>query len=143
MTEQRTVLIVEDDPMISQIVSLSLQRANYRVLLADCAAEAMEIARRCPNAIDVIVTDVLLGRERGPAVAALVREFSPNARLLLISGLPLESLYDMHLLQPQCLEDERAIFLQKPFLCTTIVQIVDNMLTAESGELDLHVAAAF
>ena len=129
--------------MVGQIVSISLQRGNYRVLLADSGAEAVEIARCCPNGINVIVTDVLLGQEEGPAIAALVREFSPDARLLLISGYPLEILYEKNLLCSQCLDDGQTIFLQKPFLSKTIVQIVDNMLTARSGEADLHAAAAY
>ena len=134
---------MEDDRMIGQILSLSLQRGKYRVLLADCGAEAMEIAGRYPNGIDVIVTDVLLGKEEGPVIAGVVRQFSPDAMLLLISGYPLEILYDKNILRPQYLEDGKATFLQKPFLSNTFVEIVNDMLAAGSGEGDKHASAAY
>jgi DNA-binding NtrC family response regulator len=142
LTEQRTVLVVDDDRMVGQIVSISLEKGNYRVLLAGSGAEATEIARRCPNGIDVIVTDVFLGHEKGPAIAALVREYSPNAQLLLISGYPLEVLFEKNLLHSQCVDDRQTAFLQKPFLSKTIIQAVNDMLTARSEESDLHAAAA-
>jgi CheY-like chemotaxis protein len=110
-----------------------LEIGHYRVLVAANGAEATEIARSSAVNIDVIVSDVLLGPENGPTVAAQVREFFPEARLLLISGYPLEMLYEQDSALRQYVENQRAAFVQKPFMSRTIVQIVDSMLGGTSS----------
>jgi DNA-binding NtrC family response regulator len=130
MPTLRSVLLLEDDRAISELLKYLLEAGQYRVFSATCRMEAMEIALRYPNGIDVIVSDILLGPERGPVIAASVRESSPQARLLLTSGYPLEALYAMNILQKHDLEDGKTEFVEKTSLPRTIVEVIDRMLGA-------------
>ena len=130
MPALRNVLLLEDDRAVSELLRRLLEDAQYRVLSATCRMEAMEIALQRPNDIDVIVSDILLGSERGSVIAASVRESSPQAGLLLTSGYPLETLYAMDILQPHELEDGKTAFVEKTFLPGTLVKVIDRLLGA-------------
>lgn len=130
MPALRSVLLLEDDRAVGGLLKHLLEDARYRVFSATCRMEAMEIALQRPNDIDVIVSDILLGSERGPVIAASVRESSPQARLLLTSGYPLETLYAMDILRPHELEDGKTAFVEKTFLPGTLVKVIDRMLGA-------------
>jgi hypothetical protein len=68
-----------------------------------------------------------------------VREFFPEAQLLLISGYPLETLYEQDSALRQYVENQRAAFVQKPCMSRTIVQTVDTM---HGGTLSTMTASA-
>ena len=130
MPALRNVLLLEDDRAVSGLLKHLLEGAQYRVFSATCRMEAMEFALQRPNDIDVIVSDILLGNESGPVIAASVRESSPHARLLLTSGYPLETLYAMDILRPHELEDGNTAFVEKTFLPGSLVRVIDGMLGA-------------
>jgi two-component system, OmpR family, response regulator len=67
-----TILVVDDDPDIRRIASLSLERlGGFRVVLAATAEEALEHATRCPP--DVFLLDVTMPGTDGPAMLAALR----------------------------------------------------------------------
>lgn len=72
-----TILVVEDNPQAAKLLSLSLTRAGYEVLLASTGNTALELARRCqPRAITL---DILLPDRDGWEVLAELKA-SPRTR---------------------------------------------------------------
>jgi CheY-like chemotaxis protein len=66
------ILVVDDDPDIRRIAALSLERiGGFRVLLAEDAATALELAAR--EAPDLVLLDVSMPGTDGPAVLAALR----------------------------------------------------------------------
>ena len=59
-TQNRTILVVEDEPITQEIVTRYLERSGYRVLRADCGEDALQILRREGGAIDWLLTDIHL-----------------------------------------------------------------------------------
>ena len=55
-TDQRTIVVVEDDPSIADLIDLYLRRAGWRVLLAADGAHGLDLVRR--HAPDLVVLDV-------------------------------------------------------------------------------------
>ena len=85
-TGNETVLVVEDEPRVRTLAVLGLRAHGYRVLEAANGADAIRVALRVGDTIDLVVSDVMMPGMSGPA---LIRELSamvPRARALLMSG---------------------------------------------------------
>ncbi len=81
-----TVLVVEDEPTVRDLVERYLCTAGYEVLVANDPPHALEIASA--RAIDLLVTDVVMPIMGGDVLAHRLRELQPTVRVLYISGYP-------------------------------------------------------
>jgi DNA-binding NtrC family response regulator len=79
-----TVLLVEDDPAVRNIVGRMLRARFPLVLIAADAREALEHASS--SRIDILVTDLLLKGPAGPELAERLRAVQPDVHVLYISG---------------------------------------------------------
>ncbi len=80
------VLVVEDDAAVREIAVECLTARGYRVIEARDGAEALEVSRERLAEIDVVVTDVMMPRLGGAALAAALRERRPGLPVLFVSG---------------------------------------------------------
>jgi CheY-like chemotaxis protein len=81
---QRTVLIIDDDPEIALLLRAVLASSGREIMLAESAAAAGEILRtRSP---DVILLDLMLPDADGRTVLRGIRERSPAAHVIVLSG---------------------------------------------------------
>ena len=64
-----TVLLVEDEPTVRNVVRRILKREGFRVLTADSAERALVISAKQSYAIDLLVTDVVMSGMGGPQLA--------------------------------------------------------------------------
>lgn len=115
-----TILLVEDDASVREIVLEFLRDAAYYVLEARDAAEAQTIMRKEARPVDLLVTDIVLPGMSGPEMAGVLRELSPHMRTLFISGYPSESVGGTR--SPS--------FLAKPFSRAALLQAVRRALNA-------------
>jgi len=69
-----TVLVVEDEDIVRNVVVKSLRRAGYTVLEAHHGEEALDICNRNAFPIDLILTDVILAGMNGKETAEAVRK---------------------------------------------------------------------
>ncbi len=104
-----TVLLVEDDDGIRELIYRGLDSAGYTVLSADGPEQAREHCSRLGEAIDVLLTDLVMPGGDGVALALEVRSQYPNLRILLMSGNPDRSLANSGL------EAGEIPLLNKPF----------------------------
>lgn len=111
---QRTVLVVDDEPISRNVFAQSLQPLGYRVLQAVSIIEASAICQDESYQVDVLIADYMLTDGKGTDLAMTIREHCPDVRVLLTSGTPLEAWRD---------KDKRTLaelgvcadFLPKPF----------------------------
>lgn len=81
-----TVLVVEDNVEVRQIVLVQLEDLGYRVLEAANAAAALTLLRS-DQQIDILFTDVVMpGGMMGPELARIARERRPDLKVLMTSG---------------------------------------------------------
>jgi len=106
---KETILLVEDEATLRELVRTCLQQAGYTVLVAEDGYEAMEIASRHPGEIDLLLTDVVMPGLSGLEVARRLREQRPQTKVLYVSGY-----LDAATLAPESL-GPGAAFLEKPF----------------------------
>ncbi len=82
-----TILLVEDDFLVQDVMQFSLEDAGFAVVPAENARLALDALRKRPGEFDVLVTDVNLGEGAdGWAVARAAREMEPHIAVLYVSG---------------------------------------------------------
>ncbi|MAE93634.1 MAG: hypothetical protein CL910_03140 [Deltaproteobacteria bacterium] len=79
-----TILVVEDEAAIRRMLDRALSRTGHEVLTASDGATALERARG--RDLDLVISDVMLGGERGPAIVDGLLAIHPDARVIYISG---------------------------------------------------------
>jgi PAS domain S-box-containing protein len=117
-----TVLVVEDDPMVSAVVSGLLESAGYRVLSASNGEDARSLMERTPETVHLLVTDVVMPLMGGNELAAHLTALRPGLKVLFMSGYTDYSILRENILEPG------SRFIQKPFSSAAFLQKVRETL---------------
>src|SRR5215204_4361820 len=86
----RTILIVDDEPVIRNLLVSYIAAQGYRALEAVGRAEALELVRSYPETIHLAIIDRTLEDGNGLDLARELPAIRPDLRVLLISGWPEE-----------------------------------------------------
>ena len=81
---ESVVLVVDDERVIADTLSLILSKSGYNVLTAYDGKTALEIARSVPPAL--LITDVVMPGMTGIELAIMLVEVIPDCKVLLFSG---------------------------------------------------------
>lgn len=132
-----TILLVDDDEGIRNLLARALKDAGYCVLTAADAKDAIVAADRHRGAINVLITDLVLPRMRGTELAAHLTAAYPDLAVLYISGYT-----DRRDWKLEASQVGRA-YLQKPFTTSTLMSRVRELLdgTASMRCGDVSVAS--
>ena len=90
--EQETLLIVEDEPAVRNLVASSLRSEGYHLLLAGSAEEALVILAAHRGAIDLLLTDAIMPGRSGIELARMLTDDRPGLPVVLMSGYTEETL---------------------------------------------------
>jgi len=123
---KETILIVDDEPGVRQVIRFALVRQGYEVLDADGPAAALALVERFQHPIHALVTDIVMPSMNGHELARRLRKRCPGLRVLFISGHPLEVLGGA---EPSNSEED---FLLKPFNSAALVSSVSQLLNPTS-----------
>lgn len=85
-TGSETVLVVDDEGGLREVTERILTRSGYTVLTAPGGAEALLIAEEYGETIHLLLTDVIMPKMQGPAVAREVLKIRPDVKVLFMSG---------------------------------------------------------
>ncbi|MBK8005107.1 MAG: PAS domain S-box protein [Gemmatimonadetes bacterium] len=119
-----TVLVVEDEALVRDLIARTMRRAGYRTLVAPDGQEALALEAAHPGRIDLLVTDVIMPRVGGRELADRLLARRPDLKILFVSGYTNESPV------PEAPAEGRA-FLQKPFTPTELLGRVRALLAPE------------
>ncbi|MEP6654387.1 MAG: ATP-binding protein, partial [Myxococcales bacterium] len=118
---RETVLVVEDEPTVRKLIRHVLAGLGYRVLTASNGLEALAIVEQ-GQAVDVLVTDLVMPGLGGRELAARARERSPTLPILFMSGYSADVGIDQDVLS------SGENFLAKPFLPGDLARKVREIL---------------
>ena len=117
-----TILLVEDDAAVRDLVSAMLTAQGYTVLVSQQPQDAGTICERHSGRIHLLITDMVLPGMSGREIAKRVGSLRPNVKVLFMSGYSDEALVHSHGF------DGKFQFLQKPFSSVTLTSKVREVL---------------
>jgi CheY-like chemotaxis protein len=123
-TGSETILVVEDELQVRELVQEILQGEGYTVL---CAADGDEGLQRCTTydgPIDLLLTDVVMPGLSGPEMAQCILPLYPKIKVVYMSGYASDAIGNRGVLDPS------TAFLQKPFTPHTLLGKVRETLDA-------------
>ena len=117
-----TLLVVEDEDGVRELMQAWLESHGYRVLTAGNGVEALDVCAAFADPIDLVVADMVMPAMGGPALARKLKPLRPGLRVMFISGYADATPGDRDVL------DEPTLFLQKPFALSVLVDKVREAL---------------
>ena len=120
----KTVLVVEDEREVRELACEFLRTAGYSVLTAQDGTEALETVGRLGGSIQVVLTDVVMPKMRGPALAKQLKALLPGVKIVYMTGY-----LEQNGGSAEFLRD--AFFLQKPFSREGLVSQIGEALKRE------------
>ncbi len=109
LTGTETVLLVEDEPALLEIVRETLESLGYTVLAAGSPGDAVLLCETHPGEIDVLLTDVVMPKMNGNELRERLERIKPGLRTVLMSGYAADATTHREIV------DRGQCFIQKPF----------------------------
>ncbi|HEU5281926.1 MAG TPA: response regulator [Gammaproteobacteria bacterium] len=79
-----TILLVEDDPLVSDMLKQILERASHTVTCANNGEEAAAWLKQ--NTPDILITDIIMPKKSGITLISEVKTSHPQLEIIAISG---------------------------------------------------------
>jgi two-component system, cell cycle sensor histidine kinase and response regulator CckA len=117
-----TILLVEDETGVRQLIGKVLERYGYKVLPAGDAERAIAIEAGYADPIALLVSDLIMPGLNGPELARIIVERRPDIRVLFVSG------YASREAVEESLTTRNASFLSKPFTPEKLARKVRDRL---------------
>jgi len=117
-----TVLLVEDDSQILELVRTMLEENGYTVLAVSSPQEACAICERHQGTIDLLITDVIMPLMNGKELQTRIAGIKPGIRTLFMSG------YTSDIIATRGFIPEGLNFISKPFTLQALTQKVRETL---------------
>ena len=120
-----TILLVEGHSGLLKLLKQILEDANFTVITASSARQAIRIEAEFPGSIDLLLSDVRMRGTSGSNLAKRLKLLRPQMRVALMSGYPGGALlflnYGWH-------------YIEKPFVASVLVRKIKNILRGETRE---------
>lgn len=117
-----TVLLVEDEESVRELVSVTLVSRGYKVLEAEDGERGLRLAQETKGEIDILVTDVVMPGMGGRELAKKLQALRPGISVLYLSGYTEDAVITQGGLGPE------TAFLQKPFTLQNLAKKVRDVL---------------
>ena len=119
-----TVLVVEDEEAVRELIEIALSKDGLNILLAESAERALAIAATLDGTIEVLLTDLTLPSMDGHSLA----------KVLISQGQVRHVIYMSGLVQTVSTDDagHSSHYLTKPFKMATLAQLVQDVLGCQA-----------
>jgi DNA-binding NtrC family response regulator len=122
-----TVLLVDDESMITDVAQAMLKKLDYKVIVVNDGESAVETIRRMGKKIDLVILDMIMPGMDGGKTFDLVREILPSVPVILSSGYSING-QAMKIMERGCKG-----FIQKPFNIRELAQKIREILDWENN----------
>ena len=122
LSGSETVLAVDDDPTMLELLEELLTPMGYQVLSAASGEEALEMMASQERKIDLLLTDVMLPGIKGQDLAKQLLHNCPDVNVLFMSGYLCPSMAHKDS------EPRFEAFIQKPFAPNSLLRKMRNLL---------------
>jgi two-component system, cell cycle sensor histidine kinase and response regulator CckA len=115
-----TILVVEDDDTVRDLVSEVLKQQGHTTLTARNGGDALQLARQVDGRIDLLITDMVMRRIDGRMLSMKMKSIWPHIKVMIMSG------YGNDVIREEDMKNN--VFLPKPFLPQELIDKVDLIL---------------
>ncbi len=122
-----TVLLVEDEQAVRDLVQSMLRLAGYHVVAAASGEDALRVAGQYEGPIDLLLTDVVMPGINGRELAERLLEVRPSTRVLFMTGYTDDAIVRHGVL------DGAFVLLPKPFTRQVLIDTITRVLAAAPG----------
>lgn len=123
-----TVLLVEDEEGLRELIAELLVENGYHVLAAEHPSKAIETAERYEGVIHLLLTDVVMPQMNGRDLASRVKERRPDVRVLFMSGYTEEAIAHRGVLEAG------SSLISKPFTQEALTRKLRDLLDSRQQE---------
>ncbi len=117
-----TILVVEDQEAIRDLVQRSLSAYGYRVLTARDGLDALSLCQNYPSAIQLVLTDVVMPNMGGKTLVEQLLPLRPDLKVLFMSGYTDQAIVHHGIIDPT------TPFIHKPFSSAVLADKVRQVL---------------
>ncbi|MBI5327341.1 MAG: PAS domain S-box protein [Deltaproteobacteria bacterium] len=123
MGQEKTILLVDDEPVLRELGKDILEHAGYKVYLAKNGEEAIEIYMKKGSDIYLIIMDMVMPNMAGREASEAIHKINPDAKIILSSGYA-EDFIVRDLIKNNLARD----FIQKPYRVTELLSKMEEVL---------------
>ncbi|MFO7984326.1 MAG: response regulator [Desulfatiglandaceae bacterium] len=122
MKDMGTILVIEDEDMVTEVTRVMLKRLGYRVIAAKNGKSAVHMAETFDGDIDLALLDIEMPDMKGAEVYPLIMKARPKLKVIVFTGYTLEG-------PAQAILDAGAQdFIQKPFSFSALSKKVTHVM---------------
>jgi len=126
MGQGETIMVVEDDGAILELIESVLKNLKYNVLCASNPKDALRLTGGYSGEIDLLVTDIVMPEMNGRELSnELIKQY-PDLRVLYMSG------YTVNVIIHRGVLDEGINYIAKPFSLDDFARKVREVLNTQS-----------
>jgi PAS domain S-box-containing protein len=118
-----TILLVDDEEIIRQMVGTMLEMFGFKVLLAADGLAALDLYRLHSSEIDCVLLDLTMPKMDGEQTLFQLRQLNPQLRVIMSSGFGEQDISD------KLLSKGVAAFIQKPYQMQQLEETIRRVLT--------------
>lgn len=122
LPRQETILLVDDEKVITEVAASMLTQLGYAVLIAADGEEAVSIFQEHQSRIDLVIMDIVMPGMGGGEAIDLIRAMNPSVKVMLCSGYSLDGAVEA------IMKKGVQIFLKKPFKLKDFTQKIRDAL---------------
>jgi two-component system cell cycle sensor histidine kinase/response regulator CckA len=120
LTSTKTILVVDDDPLVRKYVAVVLASTGYQVYEEHSGECGFACFMKNADEIDLVFTDVVMPEMSGPEMVRRIQRYRPQIKVLFMTGYHASEITASH--PPNC------GVLQKPFTTHTMLACIQDCL---------------
>lgn len=124
VSRQPTVLVIDDEDEVREVIRDILRSRGLNVITAENGTLGVELFRRQRDTVDVVLLDMTMPDKSGGEVMREILADSPAAQIVVVSG------YSEELLSSRFETTKPAGFVHKPFTADALVETINDVLAA-------------
>ncbi len=130
----KTILVIDDDPELHELITFALDREGYQVLNARDAFEGLDAIEKHP--VDLVLLDVMMPKMDGLEMLSRLRMYNKDLRVIIMTALSTPET------AVSALRDQASDFLAKPFDVNQLLSAIQNAFQLQPEKINIEVLSA-
>jgi len=122
LSEQATILVIEDESAALSVLTKVLSSRGFKILTASDGESAVEIFSQYTEVIDIVLLDMGLPKMSGKDVLIRIKAIKPSVKIVIASG------YFESDLQVDIAQDNIAAYIQKPYMLDNVIKVLRRVI---------------